>query len=131
MRAKTLAVVLLIIILVAALGIWNMMKKEAKQVEIMLSGSRVGTCIIYSDYSYQITCNDPTLKAQIKQVFDQILTEDKALLKYEEMEGDVLIMKGDYLSRKDKNFVYALLNTAADRINAILKDGYFSFEIKH
>ncbi len=97
----------------------------------MLSRSRMGTCIIYSDYSYRITCNDPTLKAQIKQVFDQILTEDHALLKYEEMEGDVLIMKGEYLSHKDKDFVYALLNTAADRINAIRKDGYFSFETKY
>jgi hypothetical protein len=126
-RALTALLVLLLVFVAVFLG-WNMQKKELAGVKIVFSGTSYGTLKIFSDFSYQLNCSDPVLKKHIGQALDQIIAEDNAMLRTEDMVNGVLIMKGEYLNRKDKNFVHALLYNAADRTNAALKSGFLTFE---
>ena len=122
-----IVVFLAIMVLLLAFWGWDMRKKELIQVDLDFSGSRCGALTVYSDYSYRLDCSDPVLKERISQAIAQVLAEDHALLRYEDMENDILVMKGEYLSRKDKDFVHALLISAAEKVNAGYKEGFFSF----
>jgi hypothetical protein len=131
MRRSLIALLAIVFVAIVVLLWWNMQKKELIRVNIDLSGTPCGTLEIYTDYSYLINCQDPALKKQLGQALDQVIAEDNALLRYEEMENGMLVMKGEYLTRQDKNFVHALLSAAADRVNSRIKDGFLSFQTKY
>ena len=126
---RPVALALLIILALGSL-IYYMQKKQILLVDLNLSGKNCGTLTVHADYSYKINCDDPILKERIGQALDQVLAEDKAFLRTEEMEGDRLVMKGEYLNRKDKNFVHALLISAAEQVNSEYKGLFFKFDYR-
>ena len=107
-----------------------MQKRPIIRVGLDMSGKNCGTLTVHADYSYRIKCDDPVLKERVGQALDQVIAEDKAFLRTEEMVGDRLVMKGEYLSRKDKDFVHALLISAAEQVNSEYKGLFFSFSYK-
>ena len=128
-RSLTVGFLAVLVLLLVFFG-WNMQRKELIQVELNFSGSRCGTLTVYSDYSCRLNCSDPLLKERVSQAIARVIAEDNALLRYEDMENGVLVMKGEYLSRKDKDFVHALLISVAEKVNSEYKEGFFSFSPK-
>ena len=126
---RPVAIVLLAVLALAGLVLY-MQKRQIILVDLDMSGKKCGTLAVFADYSYRIKCNDPVLKERIGQALDQVIAEDKAFLRTEEMEGDRLVMKGEYLSRKDKDFVHALLISAAEQVNSEYKSLFFSFSYR-
>jgi len=85
--------------------------------DIRINNSSVGQIVFKNDNSYAITCQDAALKNRIEKAISVARAKGKLLLRYEEMQGDKLVMFGDMIGPEDKNYPYALINEIGKTLN--------------
>ena len=137
MRLSLILAVSLILIVALVIGIktyynYPVLKKaeifatkDAKPVARV----KAGELIFYRDYNYKITGAEPELKEKIASAIKAARSKESLLLRYEEKEGDKLVMYGDQIGPEDKNYVFALLNEVAEQLNKTSRDLFYSLEI--
>jgi len=98
-----------------------------KRATVNLEHEPIGRCFIYSDYSFILELPEGTIKNELAKALRELIARGVAALRYEEKEGDALVMKEGTFTRDEPNFANALLYSAAELANAATKDGYLSF----
>jgi hypothetical protein len=95
-------------------------------VDVKVSGSRedpvvatrAGYIVFYSDYSYIADIFDDSLKQRIYSVFGRIIAEGKAHSKEFNPGRPDLSKYPNGILINDRNFIYALVETAERRLNS-------------
>jgi hypothetical protein len=93
--------------------------------------SKAGELVFYRDYTYKITGAQPELKEKLASAIKAARSKESLLLRYEEKEGDKLVMYGDQVGPEDKNYIFALLNEVAEQLNRTTRDLFYSLEISN
>jgi hypothetical protein len=92
---------------------------------------RAGSIIFYSNYSYHADIADDTLKQRICSVFGRIIAEGRAHSnEYRTNRPDLSTYRSG-IPINDRNFIFALVETAESRLNNGVRGTrvYFSYKI--
>ena len=100
-------------------------KKAFKTVDVYMTESavhitakhKIGTCIFYRDFTYDIKVEDTELQQTIAHAFDLILKEKKAYASISEKDGTTYLRKTRQVSMDDAHFIYAFFKTAEKHLN--------------
>lgn len=111
-------------------------KVNMRKIEVIYSNDvmsptkreKVAVIQFKSDLSYTVTTKDILLKKDLVSIISGIIKRGEASYRYEEMKDGVLVMYGETLKLKDKEFVHALAVTAQNELNGRRKQGYYSLE---
>lgn len=98
-----------------------------KRAAVNLEHEPIGRCFIYSDFSFILELPDGAIKTELTKAMQELIARGSAALRYEDKEGDALVMREGTFTRDEPNFANALLYSAAEQANSTTKDGYISF----
>jgi len=89
---------------------------------------KVGECSFYEDYSFKIKSDREDIKSQLTAAIKRARQKESLMLRSESMEGDTLVMSGEFLKPGDKNYIYALIVESARLLNEGSRQEFFSLE---
>ena len=93
-------------------------------------GQKIGKIEVFDDYSFKVDCSDKVLAKKIAKAFREIVRSGEAVLSYENMDGGATVMYSKTVKRRDKDFIYGLIEESKTMINRDTRGVIVNFDYR-